>query len=518
VHRRSETGVWWASPHVAGILALVPTVVGIFLIIHELTLHDVIGGVTLQQGGVNFASAVALSKGQLPYENFVLTQPPGMSILLLPFAWAAHSNASGALTAARGFTALVAVVDIFLVGFIARFHGIASTMIAGVLFAMFPYAFFSTSTVMLEPYLLLFCLLAFHVAFRDGELAEGWRLVLAGAFVGFAVAIKPWAVIPAAALLVCAAVQWRQAFGRVLGGIVLGVGVPCITFVLASPSAFFHDVFGGELKTGSSHGASAAIGARLAEVFGFGSPLAIAHPNGLATTVALVVVIVVVLAALMRASTASMLDWALLASAIGLVVVGLIPHGLPIDYTYFLAGFGAIVIGNSIGSLLSVISSISVGAGDMSSTVAGGVTILCIAAMVTVVAVGAPKETDYWRSYFIRHGSSPAVTIDEFVPAGTCVVSNDPEALVVAKRFTDLPTDCPYLVDPGAIEKTAASPAAADAEWEQVLSRARYVVIAPGRPHLLFSPLLRRFFTRNFSLIHNADYQIYANTAKANGT
>jgi hypothetical protein len=518
VHRRTETGVWWATPHVAGILALAPTVLGIFLIIHELTLHDVMGGVTLQQGGVNLASAVALSKGQLPYQDFVLTQPPGISILLLPFAWAAHSNASGALAAARGLTAAVAVADVFLVAFLARFHGVASTIIAGVLFAMFPYAFFSTSTVMFEPYLLFFCLLAFHVAFREGELAEGWRLVLAGVLVGFAVAIKPWAVIPAAALLVCAAVQWRQALGRMLGGIVLGIGVPCITFVLASPSAFVRDVLGGELKTGSIHAASAGIGARLAELFGLGSPLDIAHPDGLATTVALVLVIVIVIAALARASTASNLDWALLASAAGLVVIALIPHTLPVDYTYFLAGFGAIVIGNSIGSLLSVISTISVGAGDMSSTVAGGVTILCIAAMLTIVAVGAPKETDYWRSYFIRHGSSPAVTIDEFVPAGSCVVSNDPEALIVANRFTDLPTDCPYLVDPGAIEKTAASVAAAGAEWEQLLSRAHYVVIAPGQPHLLFSPLLRRFFTRNFSLIHNADYQIYVSTAGAGGT
>jgi hypothetical protein len=518
VHRRTETGVWWAAPHVAGVLALAPTVLAIFFIIHELTLHDVMGGVTLQQGGVNFASAVALSKGQLPYEDFVLTQPPGMSILLLPFAWVAHSNASGALAAARGLTAAVGVADVFLVAFLARFHGVASTIIAGVTFAMFPNAFFSTSSVMLEPYLLFFCLLALHVAFRDGELAGGWRLVLAGALVGFAVAIKPWAIIPAAALVVCAAVQWRDALGRVIGGIVLGIGVPCITFVLASPSAFVRDVLGGELKTGSSHGATTGIASRLAELFGLGSPLDIAHPNGLATTVALVLVIVVVIATLTRATTASMLDWVLLATAVGLVVVALIPHGLPVDYTYFLAGFGAIVVGNSIGSLLSVISAISVGAGDMSSAVAGGVTILCVAAMVTIVAVGAPKETDYWRSYFIRHGSNPAVTVDAFVPAGSCVVSNDPEALIISNRFTDLPADCPYLVDPGAIEKTAPSVAAADADWEQLLSRAHYVVIAPGRPHLLFSPLLRRFFTRNFSLIHSANYEIYESTAAPAGT
>jgi hypothetical protein len=35
-----------------------PTVLGVFLIIHELTLHDVLGGLTLPPGGVNLASAV----------------------------------------------------------------------------------------------------------------------------------------------------------------------------------------------------------------------------------------------------------------------------------------------------------------------------------------------------------------------------------------------------------------------------------------------------------------------------
>jgi hypothetical protein len=60
VRRRQESGVWWASPHVAAFIALMPTVLAVFLIAHELTLHDVVGGVTFPAAGVNFASALAL--------------------------------------------------------------------------------------------------------------------------------------------------------------------------------------------------------------------------------------------------------------------------------------------------------------------------------------------------------------------------------------------------------------------------------------------------------------------------
>ncbi|MDA8266294.1 MAG: glycosyltransferase 87 family protein [Actinomycetota bacterium] len=509
MRRRSDTGVWWASPHLAGFLALVPTVVGIFLIIHELTLHDVIGGVTLQQGGVNFASSVALSKGQLPYENFALTQPPGMSILLLPFAWAAHTNGSTALDAARGLTAVVAVVDVFLVAYMARFHGIASTIVAGVLFATFPNAFYATSSVMLEPYLLLLCLLAFQAAFVQGELAAGGRLVLAGALVGVAIAIKPWAIIPAIVLLACGAVRWRQALARLVGGLVIGIGVPCIFFLLASPSAFIRDVVQAELSTGSGHGAPTGLKGRLAEILGLGSPLGLSHPGDLAVGIGALLVVVIIATVASHVSTSTMLDWALLATVVGLSAIAIVPQHLPEAYTYFLAGFALVLIGNCVGSLLAVLASFPVGSGDLTSTTAGGMTIVCVAAMIAVVSVGVPKETSFWRSYFLANGTNPAKVIDAAVPNGACVVSNNPEALIIADRFASLPPGCPFVVDPGGIGALAPTPAASVASWESLLSQARYLVIAPGPPKILLSAALQAYVGRRFSILHDAQYQIY---------
>ncbi len=499
----------------AGFLALMPTVLGVFLIIHELTLHDVLGGLTLPPGGVNLASAVALSKGQLPYDNFVLTQPPGMSILLLPFAWAAHNSGGPALDAARGLTALVSVIDVFLVAFTARLHGIASTFIAGVLFATFPSAFYATSTVTLEPFLVLFCLLAYQAAFTQGQLATGGRLILAGALIGFAVTIKPWALVPVVVLFVCAAVNWREALARVVGGVVLGIGVPCITFFLAAPSAFIRDVVTAELSAGpAGHGASSGLAARIAQSLGLGPPLGLTHPNQLAVGIGVLLAVLILAAALSRASTSTMLDWALLATVIGLAAIALVPHQLPAAYPYFLAAFGAILIGNSMGTLISLVSAANVGSGDVSSTIAAGITLVCVAAMIAVVSVGVPKETDFWRSFFLVNGSNPTAAIEAAVPKGACVVSNNPEALILADRFGSLPSGCPYVVDPAGIDLVAGTSTADTTQWLQLLGEARYLVISPAQPSLL-TPQISRFISRNFSIVRNGTYSIWLNNSTA---
>jgi hypothetical protein len=497
-----------------------PTVLAVFLVAHQLTLHDVIGGVTLPAGGVNFASALALSKGQLPYENFVLAQPPGMSILLLPFAWGAHGGASAAVSAARILTAFVAVVNVFLAGFTARHHGLAATFIAGVLFAMFPYSFLSTASMTLGPFLVLFCLLAYQAAFSQGQLASGGRLILAGALIGFAIAIKPWAVIPALALVVYAAIYWREALARMLGGLVLGIGVPCILFFLAAPSSFIHDVIGSEFSggtTGTGHATSVGFSQRVAEMLGLGAPLGITKGGGIAVGVGAVIVVVILIAIATRASSTTNLDWALLGTTAVLVVVGLLVSELPLDYTYFLAAFGVILIGNSVGTLLSVLSSVSFGGTDTTATVSGGATILCVALMVAVIAIAAPKETKYWQSYFLSHNTNNSVAIDADVPARSCVISNDPEALVLAGRFAELPVGCPYVVDPNGVAKVAGSPASnADiSQWKTTLAEAGYVVIAPVGPSLPFSAELRGYFARNFQIILNSNYQIYKNKSAA---
>jgi hypothetical protein len=141
--------------------------------------------------------------------------------------------------------------------------------------------------------------------------------------------------------------------------------------------------------------------------------------------------------------------------------------------------------------------------------------------MIAAVAFATPKEATFWRTYFLKHASNDSALIDARVPAGSCVVSNDPEVLVLAGRFSDLPAGCPYLVDPAGIEKVAGSPpfgqdnASVESQWQQVFSSARYVVVAPVGARIPFSPDLRRYFVHNFVLVEGGKYRIYENTSAA---
>ncbi len=80
------------------------------------------------------------------------------------------------------------------------------------------------------------------------------------------------------------------------------------------------------------------------------------------------------------------------------------------------------------------------------------------------------------------------------------------------------------LADPSGIEKAAGNPTLGEsnptvvAKWEQAMSVAHFVVIAPIGDTIPWSPPLRAYFTRNFELVHNAPYRIYLSKTPALGS
>ena len=250
--RRTETGVWWAST----VRRRPPRTS--FRPSSDLLHHP--RADPARRDGRRHSLArrrqlrlrLALSKGQLPYNDFVLTQPPGMSILLLPFAWGAHIERAGALGAARALTAPSDLLGLtFLAALTARFHGVAARHHRRRDVRHLPQ---DSSTPphgdagALSPVLLPAgppCRL------HEGQLAERRPPRPGGSLVGFAVTIKPWAIVPAAALLVCAAVSGvsppscgcSAASSRCRRS-------PHIFVLAAAGSSFVHDVLTGELNTG----------------------------------------------------------------------------------------------------------------------------------------------------------------------------------------------------------------------------------------------------------------------------
>lgn len=513
VRRQEDQGVWWANPVVAATLSLAPMVLAIFLDAHQLTLHNALKGATFTADGTNLGSALLLSAGRLPYNNFVLTQPPGMSILMLPFAWAAHAASSnGTFTAARIVTAVFAVADVLLVGLVARQRGFAGSIIAGATFALYPFAFHATASAFLEPYLLFFCLFGLYLAFPNGELAEGRRLVTAGVLLGFAITIKPWAVVPAAAVLICSGVRWKEVFARFGAGVLGGVVVPCLFFFVAAPGPFWHDVVVAELGGGTSASAAPSAANRLATLLGIGPPIGIHDGRGLAVGITVVLVLATGLLTLARLKLSLMLDWAIIGTTVVLFIIAFIPHSIPVTYGYFVAAFVAVVLGIAVGNLLSLISSIGTGVGV--SAAAGG-SIVLVAVAVGLIALVAPKETHYEHAYFAAHGLDPMAHVDSAVPQGLCAISNDPTVLIVSDRLLGQPSSCPAIIDPaGILQASGLSGKAAQAflvtTWEQAMNSSRYLVINTDASSTPWAPQLNRFIRRNFTLASHGRVEIYS--------
>ena len=124
-------------------------------------------------------------------------------------------------------------------------------MIAGTALACFPLAVAADQSLLLEPYLVCFCLIGTIAMFSGGELASSHRLALAGVAFGFAGAVKIWAIFPILVALAVCLPRWKDLRTLVLGTLA-GFIVPCLPFFLLAPHAFFHDVFVTQLAhTGS---------------------------------------------------------------------------------------------------------------------------------------------------------------------------------------------------------------------------------------------------------------------------
>ena len=125
-------------------------------------------------------------------------------------------------------------------------------LVGGVSLALFPLAVAADHSLLLEPYLVCFCLLGTIALFTRAGLASQRRVLLAGLALGFAGSIKLWAVLPAAAALIACIPIWRRGVRPLAAGLFLGFVVPSLPFFLLAPRAFVHDVFIAQAHRGTA--------------------------------------------------------------------------------------------------------------------------------------------------------------------------------------------------------------------------------------------------------------------------
>ena len=219
--------------------------------------------------GVYFAAAVGLAHGLLPYRDFLLLHPPGIVLLLWPFAQLGRLTGDAtALAVARvGFMALGAL-DAVLVSALLRRLGAAAALLGGLCLAVFyPAVFIGHSTILETPQItcVLVALLLLTSRSQDSP-GSATPALLAGVTLGAAAGIKIWGIVIVAALVGWAAVALdRRRFLAVLAGLGAGVTAICLPFYLEAPSSMWRMVVSDQL---GRNGSDVTLPGRVSAIFG----------------------------------------------------------------------------------------------------------------------------------------------------------------------------------------------------------------------------------------------------------
>jgi alpha-1,2-mannosyltransferase len=484
---------WLSAP---GRVMLLATALAIAIRLFTLTRPGYLTGITEYDDGVYLGGALRMVEGAMPYKDFALVQPPGILVLMTPVAVIAKLTTTvKALALARLLTALASAACVPLAGNLVRYRGTVVTLVTCGVLAIYPSDITTAHTLMLEPWMNLFCLLAMNAAFRRGHLARPGQLVWAGLALGFAGTIKFWAVAPAAVLLGLCLVVRQDRIRRVrayLLGLAAGFVIPVAPFLAAAPMAFLHSTI---TDQAARIGSGVSIGIRLANLTGLidifnnkgkislnagahsmyaagtSANLGTASSLGwlpIVATVALVAVIAVGYSWQSRRLT--QLEWLSLITTVLAAAAILGYSAFFYHYPDFVAPWLALTLGGAAGVL----------AGRPAWR-----TIVIYAVTVAIVLVAALQIRE---TFPLRQPNAQAMAHQ--IPKSACVVTDEVSLTIAADRFANLPPGCPDIIDALASTLVLSNGVSVQgganrmpqvvAAWKAWLGKADYVWLSPG--------------------------------------
>jgi alpha-1,2-mannosyltransferase len=193
-------------------------------------------GVFGYDDGVYYTGADSLVSGRAPYRDFVLLHPPGILLVLTPFAAVGRwlSDPVGFALARAFFLALGALNAVLLTKIAGRL-GIVAATTAGLFYAAWYPSMYAERTTLLEGLGTTALLVALVILFRvHGVSARGQ--MLAGVALGLGTTVKIWGIV-----LVLVVVLWqlgengRRSSARVAAGAALAIAAVCLPFFLLAP-------------------------------------------------------------------------------------------------------------------------------------------------------------------------------------------------------------------------------------------------------------------------------------------
>ncbi len=503
--------------------------------IYQLARPGYLFGVTEYDDGVFFGNALRLADGAIPYRDFASVEPPGSALLMAPVALIAKvTGAAAGLAVARVLTVCADTACVILLGLLVRHRGVLAVVLACGIYAVFPGAIVAAPTFMLEPWLNLCCLAGAVLVFDGDRLAGSRRLAWGGALLGVAATVKIWAFVPAAVIgLLCLPRPRRAA--AYAAGVIAGVLVPVLPFLILAPGALVRGVLVGEL-TRANGGLRPPL-PRISRLTGLSGITSIT-PAGI-TDGALAIVAFVLLAytaaCLAARRPPSPLDGYALLGAAAVTLMLLWPSEFYPHYAAAAGPFLALVIALPAGWLAGgARTPAAVGHSGQLAAIRGrrlpagsGRWLRGAAAVVATAAIGAMALAQYNAERPLGFGESPPAA-DRLIPPGACVLTDASVYTIAADRFTSDVPGCPLMVDAlgTLITMTSGHDGFARPDvlntvvqsWRTAFGRAQYVWLAPqvsGR--IPWTPALYAYFTSHFRLIGLSNRHMGAADAPSGG-
>jgi alpha-1,2-mannosyltransferase len=487
------------TPRLVYAVIAVCTAAAAFLRFYQLTRPGYLLGVTEYDDGVQFGDAVRLVSGVIPYRDFVVMQPPGGIVLMAPVALVAKVTGSAwGLAIARLLTAAADTACVALLGLLVRHRGPVAAGIACGIYAVYPDALVAAHTLLLEPWMNLFCLVGALLVFDGDRLTDGRRLVWGGVAFGFAAAVKLWALVPLAVIGLLLLRRPRR-LGLLAAGAVVGLGAPVLPFLALAPTGLVKDVVISQFVR-----ANVAHPPPLPRLTNLAGLSLFPHLSSRLSVLLLLAAAAIVAIGYMAACRAgarrpAALDWYALIGLAAVTGMLLWPYGYFTHYGAVAGPFIALVLALPAGLLrpaehrLQIVPLLAV----------------CAVAVVVVTALGLRQFATETR---LHSWTSQAARADRLIPPGACVLTNDSSLTVSAGRFVPATPGCPALVDAyGTLlamtdgRKLLASPRevrSVTALWGAEFARAPYVWLETGsQGQIPWTASLYDYFTDHFRLL-----------------
>ncbi|MGD0683821.1 MAG: hypothetical protein ABSA03_01775 [Streptosporangiaceae bacterium] len=504
----------------AGLIITAATLLGLGLRLYQLARPGHLLGVTEYDDGADFGSALRLIDGVIPYRDFITVQPPGITLLMVPAAVVSKlTSTAWAMAAGRILTVIAGAAGVLLGGLLVRHRGTLAVLVTCGVLAVYPGSVQSAHTVLLEPWLVLFCLAGTVIAFDGDNLAgSSWRLAWGGAALGFAGAIKVWAVIPVAVIAIVSLPGLRRT-ALFLAGVAAGFAVPVLPFAVAAPRALYDSVVVAQL---TRTGTRTPFWFRIQEMTG----LTDGHPADAVLAAAAVAAVALTAGAcagawlVTRRPPPALEVFALVTAAL-VVASFLLPDDFYYHYAGFLAPFLALSLALPAGRLLDAVTGSrsrvpgqpgSAGrrpgwAGRRPGWAGARLAVALTGAaglVIVVLPFAVPRAENAPTPVY------PVAAVKRVIPAGACVLTDQESLLIASDRFTsDVPgcslmvdaTGTDYVLGHGRNGLTAGRVPAVAAVWRAAFDAAQYVWLTPYNTlRIAWTPELEAYFHRNFTL------------------